>query len=333
MLILTVLLLADLALRRNLVVAMKVNEGRICLSKQLARHLPIQQCEDRFLRASHDFPGSARVHGALGFIYFQIGRFNQAVQEFRASASHNSVEGLYLGLALDEIGLRYRAVQVWRSAGASRYFFSRGESLKKKRSLEVAAQQFEKAILVDPDFDEARIALAGTYIDLAEYDKAEMILDDRVTQISTVRGYFLLGLARYRQGNNLGAEEAYLQALRMDSDNYGAKWWLGHVYWRQKRWKDALEIFRPLSIGSAKGLWAVGAILKRLGDRTAALQSFLNGIDVDPKYMANYLGAADIYEWRDQMEKAIITYEKVLIVEPDNKFVQDKVQALRNGQK
>lgn len=310
--------------------ASRLNAGNSCLIKSLAAGTSIELCGAVLRQVADEAPdnGRARVH--IGLVHFHSGEFQNALSALGVLPD-DAVAGLYFGLSAEALGRREVAIDAWRRVGAGKYFFSHGEAARRSGQLEFAVELYERAILIDRGSEETRLAAAEAHIGLGEYDEVEALLDSAVTK---ERGYELLGLARYRQGQMAGARDAFSRALEIRPGNYMAHWLLGKIYWQWGEWEDALREFEAIAAGQmvvgdhAPPYWAAAAMHEKLGETELALRKFLDGTQADPSYYPNHLSAGRIYLQMGKTAEAMAIYREHLRLYPNNVSVLEALAAM-----
>ncbi len=198
-------------------------------------------------------------------------------------------------------------------------------------SLTEAAQAFQKAIDLDPNYALAYVGLADATQRLSEYStlsqsevlaKAEPLvrkalqLDDRLGE-----AYASLGNLSMMKGDMPAAESAFQRAIEL-SPNYSMAymWYGGFVLGKDKKkgvsvLEKALEL-DPLSDRVNVNL---GYALLTSGRTDEAVERYRRAIEIDPGLPGGYEGMADAYgDTLNQPEEAVRFHRKAIEADPGN---------------
>jgi len=117
-----------------------------------------------------------------------------------------------------------------------------------KDRTQFAAHCFEKAIVIYPQFVEARLKLGTAYMDLGEWDKAEKSLLTTIeAEPRAFNAMFALGEVYLRQNKLNEAEKVLAHGLTIQDQSDLAHFNLARVYWERARGtKDLAEAKSPL---------------------------------------------------------------------------------------
>ena len=91
--------------------------------------------------------------------------------------------------------------------------------LRRRGKLDDAASQYLKAVELKPDYHDARLNLAQTYLHGENYVDALMQAQEVVKQESRWEAYNILGVVLSRLGRRDAAEEAFVEALKLNPDS------------------------------------------------------------------------------------------------------------------
>jgi len=192
--------------------------------------------------------------------------------------------------------------------------FERGETLLAWGKPREAAEQFRKAITLNPSFDQAWAGLGG---------------------------------AASKLGDNKQALDGFSLAIRLNPRNYLARRSLAGVYWREKqpekaelelsrvvrerpdfaearaehgialaglkRYREAISELRAASDQGYRGALAyyyLGLSYTESGDAEHAIEAYQNAVEVDPKFARAYARLALQYRERGELSKARQYYQK-----------------------
>jgi tetratricopeptide (TPR) repeat protein len=165
--------------------------------------------------------------------------------------------------------------------------FCMGRVFQTTGNQEKAAEEFELAVVLDPNSDDAYRGLAEAY------------------------GY--LG----KPGN---AEATYQRAISLRPQYWAGYNWLGAFYYRQARYADAANMFRKvveLSPDNFRGYYNLGAVYVLQGRYAEAIDVLNKSIAVRPTVSA-YINLGTAYFGLRRFEDAARTYEEGLQVDAKN---------------
>ena len=147
-------------------------------------------------------PKNVKAHFLMGKAYIKLGIIDKGIAEFRAAVSINKRDPDVWYQA----GLVYRDLKKYKSAGAG----------------------FRNALILKPNFTEARIALAEVYLEQRQYDKVKNIAIKLAGNKETAsHGQYLLGITALATNQDGQALLALTKSTRADPAN--ARAWLALV--------------------------------------------------------------------------------------------------------
>jgi TolB-like protein/Tfp pilus assembly protein PilF len=212
-----------------------------------------------------------------------------------------------------------RSIAAWNEVilGRKQYYMST------YAALEAAAQHFQKAIELDPNYADAYAALTGTYIRMVKWGmrqrqgSAELIkplvqkalaLDDHLAE-----AHLNAGFVRYIEGDYAGAEERYLHALALSKADVQALTTYGEFLLYQDRPAESLQIFKrglesdPLSIDLIVDIVNASDTLGRYEDGTLWSQHL---IELAPDNIRSYETAGYHYIKLGKLDRAYESFLK-----------------------
>lgn len=130
----------------------------------------------------------------------------------------------------------------------ARKLFERGNDLARKDRDAEAAQIYLQALDLDPDFAEAHLKLALTYIVLGkkkeseeEYKKAAEAYEKHVRRNpKDVKAFFNMGLAYSKLNKPEDAVKAFRQAAKLEPEDSDTQFELGLAYTKVARFQEAV---------------------------------------------------------------------------------------------
>lgn len=245
------------------------------------------------LRAISLRPNDAEAHTALGWTYYQLDRYEDAIQSFRRALQlqPNSLSALsMLGMIYGNLGryaesrdycqkaLRLKPESANVLVDLSRAYFGLGQN-------EAAIEAAKQAVQVDPNSSHAHAQLGLIYVDQGRYEEAAMAFEFS-TSIATefAPGFYDLAWTYYMLGRYEEAEAKYKRALEIDPKHADSYMGLGNLYSENRRYREAVAAFKQAIRLSPKNptiYLALGLCYLSLGDKASMLEVYkaLKGID------------------------------------------------------
>ena len=216
------------------------------------------------------------------------------------------------GLKMGAIGLlmvllALLGTTTWRQAGIYRdnlTFFSHIVSLnpEAQHAHRILSRELTEAGRLEESLAAARIAaeqhpdealsysmIGELLVNLKRLDEAEenfghaLKIDPSAT--NELRILSVLGRASWKWGRLQAAEKYFRRALELDPRNREALKHLAGSYFKQKRYQEALDLYRTLAEvdpDDATTHFNIGASLYYLGQSEAALRNFKRALSLDP---------------------------------------------------
>jgi len=189
------------------------------------------------------------------------------------------------------VGPRTEDFRAYRDYLRGRYL----ERSQEPKRLESAVEYYHKALLLDPDFQAARSALATAYVLLPERDGIPVVEILPYVQAAlegalepgkeTAEGYAASGYFMWLYlWDFRGAEGAFRKAIQMDPVNPLPRQWYAEFLATQRRWDEGLEqVEKALELDplSAPAYLTRGVLLRCAG-REGAARSFRRALELAP---------------------------------------------------
>jgi tetratricopeptide (TPR) repeat protein len=238
------------------------------------------------LRAVSLRPNDAEAHTNLGWTYYQLDRYEDAIQSFRQAVhlQPNSLSALsMLGMIYGNLG-RYtesldycqRALRVKPESAnvlvdLSRAYVGLGQT-------EPAMEAAKKAVQIDPDSSHAHAQLGLIYVDLGRYAEAAIAFEFS-TSIATqyAPGFYDLAWTYYTLGRYEQAEAKYKMALEIDPKHEDSYIGLGDLYSEIGRYQEAIAAFKQairLGAKNPRTYMALAMCYLSLGDKPSMLEVY-----------------------------------------------------------
>jgi tetratricopeptide (TPR) repeat protein len=171
----------------------------------------------------------------------------------------------------------------------------------RKENLNEGVRHLEKATAIYPSFVEAELRLGTTYMDLQQWDKAELALKKTIEiDPKAANAYFALGEIYRRQKKYDQSEKTLQDGLAIESHSAQAHLTLARVYWERvagvkedAQWRPSLE---------------------------KSYQEVKLALDLDPNLANAHLLKGDLYFKVHRAEDALKEFDEYLRLEPKGEF-------------
>lgn len=153
-------------------------------------------------------------------------------------------------------------------------------TLKRLKKPEAAIPQYLKALEIKPDYHDARLNLAQTYIQSENFVDALLQAQEVIKQEARWEAYLLLGIILSNLGRWDAAEEAYIEALKMKTDSWEVYNNLAELLAERGKLRAAKQAYDTASsIAPEDQLtrWNRSLVEFRLGDLDAAYEDYDKG--------------------------------------------------------
>lgn len=108
-----------------------------------------------------------------------------------------------------------RALKTTRGKDEAPLYFARAISYRAEGKKVDAATDLDEAVRADPDFIEARVLLARTYMDLTLWDEALETLDATLKKTQSAEAHWLRGYSLGQKGRKKDSKAAYAAACKL----------------------------------------------------------------------------------------------------------------------
>ncbi len=246
------------------------------------------------------------------------------------------------------------------------YHYQLGRTLYAMNQTQRAAKEFEKAILLKPDYFEASMKLANLYFLVKEHAKSVAILNKCLQQDkANPETFHMLGMNYKEMGDTGRAIYHFQTAIENDPTDFESNLYIANLYAARKK-VIAMDYFaaaiklRP----RAADAWFGRAVFEQsMGLYKSALKDYRKVIDIDPEHYLSYynvgylnfdLGMMDealrnwnyctqmnpgyakafymkglLFEEKGKKQDARLNYKVALELEPENELYLAGMQRLR----
>lgn len=173
----------------------------------------------------------------------------------------------------------------------------------------------KKAISLDSKLEAAKSHLNTVEVVLKTQVQNGPQTSPEVTNLTTK------GIALQNSGDNLGARDAMLSALKLDDKNFVALYTLGIISIALSQNDEAVHYFSK-SIEYhptiAQGYHAKGKLLTDLGRYNEALECYQDGAKVDPLHSGIYINIAALLQFLNRHKEALTTLHQASELIPNH---------------
>jgi len=231
-----------------------------------------------------------------------------------------------------------------------------GVEFANKNENEKAVKEFQKALKIDPENEEAMYNLACTYSDMGEYLKSYELFKTIINKNpKNINAFNNLALMYARQGKYNDALYIYEKGIEHNPDAallYNNR---GNIYFEIGNYVEALKNFKKASdldpiyserlyhlgisnylkeesviddaiknleqlakknMHKAKDIHDLGVAYMERRMYDKAIESFSKAITIDPNYLSAFINLGFAYQYKEDYVKAIQAFEKAIILNP-----------------
>ncbi|KAA0211824.1 MAG: tetratricopeptide repeat protein [Ignavibacteriaceae bacterium] len=284
---------------------------------------------------------SAAAYYGLGNVYFRQRKFDDALTSFQESIKidENFAESYFMiGRILflseqyasaAEAFKKYSQLKPGTQTGNS-YFARTKYALG---DLQEAERLLNEVLKVDPNNALAFKYLGYIEIDKKNYDKALEYFSKVSEDNFETEDYIKLAKIYSEKGDQTKAFQLMDEAKKRDPENPDLYFELGVMQFNAKQYDDALVSFnKNQSIAGKSDATQVykGLIMYTQEKYDDAIAEFEEAIRINDTFTFSYLWLANAYLAKDNKEKALENYEKVLQLDPTNEEAAAQVEKLKN---
>ena len=203
-----------------------------------------------------------------------------------------------------------------------------------KQRPDLAIEQLEKAIQLEPENPELFSTLAQIFYEQARLKDAERLFRKALElDYSHQRSLKGLGFICQQRGEDEEAIYYYYRCLDVAEDP-DAYFNLGILCHQEGRWEDALEHYQrvlPLEPSAAELYENIGSVLANLGRFEEAATNLQRAVQLNPKDSDTHRLLGTIQETLGEIEHARKSYERAVELDPLNSEAQIRLAQLLTG--
>jgi tetratricopeptide (TPR) repeat protein len=198
-------------------------------------------------------------------------------------------------------------------------YFTLGRTQYAMNQTKAAANAYEKAIALNPNFTEAQIKLADLYFVVKEHQKSLDLLN---VALKKEKGnayiYHMLGMNYREMGDTARAIYHYQTAIETDPTDYNSNLYIANLYAAQKK-EIALAYFKAaikLRPTWAEPIFARAVFLQSVGSFKAAMLDYKKVVDLEPSNYLAYYNVGYINYEAGFLDQALNSWDLCLKINP-----------------
>jgi len=207
-----------------------------------------------------------------------------------------------------------------------------GLALAKLGKMRQSIEYFHKALELDPDYAEAYFNLSTAYYRMEQPQIGAEYLQ-RCLELNPNHNKALLrkGELAERRGEIRSATQIYAHYLKNNPADQSIRARLGSLYFQQGLDENAkIELLKAVKkVQNSSIFYQLGVIFHRQGQIKGAASYYKKVLDIDPNHVDALISSGEIFERTGNLREALIHYERAYGLEPENSYVQGKIQKLR----
>ena len=255
----------------------------------------LQRAEQIYQQVLKISPRNADALNLLGFLAYQVGRYEVAVTLITKAIEVDSHQHIfYINLGL-----------VWQDQG----------------ELDKSIEAYHRAIEINPNDSDVYNNLGNALQTRGELDKSIEAYHKAIEINSKdARIYYNLGAAQKKQGELDNAIQTYQRAIEINSEDAEIYNSLGTILQKQKKLDQAIKVYhRALEINSNYGeaFYNLGLALQEQGELDQAIQSYSRALEINPDYSEAYNNLGNTLKEQGKLEDAVLAYQSALRINPD----------------
>ncbi len=209
------------------------------------------------------------------------------------------------------------------------HHFVNGDLLELAGNPQAAAEEYQKALQLNPSLHEARFQLAQILYRLRDLDgsleQAQLLPEDK-TEYLQLKGMLSLSKKDYSQ-----ARQYYLKALELDSADVNTLYALVQLYHRENQVDTAalfLEKMIILTPPNSQSHQQIAEYYFKLGKSEKAISEYNHALELDSANSQALAGLALVYENQRDFRRALDTYLRLQALPTSNLMLSQKIIGL-----
>ena len=289
----------------------------------------LQRAEQIYQQVLKISPRNADALNLLGFLAYQVGRYEVAVTLITKAIevdSHQHIFYINLGLVWQDQGELDKSIEAYHRAieinpNDSDVYNNLGNTLQAQGELDKSIEAYHRAIEINPNDSDVYNNLGNALQTRGELDKSIEAYHKAIEINSKdARIYYNLGAAQKKQGELDNAIQTYQRAIEINSEDAEIYNSLGTILQKQKKLDQAIKVYhRALEINSNYGeaFYNLGLALQEQGELDQAIQSYSRALEINPDYSEAYNNLGNTLKEQGKLEDAVLAYQSALRINPD----------------
>ncbi len=220
----------------------------------------------------------------------------------------------------EDLSLWEKAVQ--DAPDSFRVRYNLGSAYRLEKDYKKAAEQFERAIKLNPKYIDAYSSLAKTYYDQGKIEDAKRILQNSLN-IAPEEPKVYLNLANTFRVCNEDEIAINLinRAIELDPNNPQCYLKLGAIYGEMKNYKSAIESFNKmidLDANNPKGYSNLANALRLNGNLSEAVENYKKAIRLNPDDFSSHFNLGGLYFKIGEPERAVGEFKRAKSINPES---------------
>lgn len=264
--------------------------------------------------------------GSMVFVDFSIDSIKEIdvdkLFEIKENNYHLKDPGDLDEKTLDFIKEYYSSFRVIENIGLNHNIHNNlGIILDRLERYEEAILEFQKALELDPGYNDVRNNLAVTFFRMERTEESIKQLEETIKiDPACAEAHSNLGNIYAHSGRWTEALKEMGEAIKLKPGFAGAHNNLGNIYAEQEKTEEALIEFQeairldpdnPLSHNN------LGNMLAGLGNHEEAVREFETALELNPEFTEAYQGAGNSYYELGNFNRAVLAWVNAVHLEPD----------------
>lgn len=177
------------------------------------------------------------------------------------------------------------------------------------------------------DAGEMKTAQALTHYYLSEDETAKAVAKEAIAENKSLsHPYEVLGYIAYNENDTKQAIRHFLEAVKVDDNNFRAHWMTGHCWFELDDLDSARESYRKAVMIQpffANAWFSLGKVYLVQNEIQHSYQCFYKCLSVNPRMWDCYFTQADYYLGHRNYENAIASCKRILELSPDEEVLAE----------
>jgi tetratricopeptide (TPR) repeat protein len=248
-------------------------------------------------------------------------------EEMQKSVDSHGKDELFFYFGIRYINFKTydKAIEIWKRY-LKKYpqdydaYYYLGITYQSLRAYKKAIDSYRMTISLEPKHYKAHLKMADTYreagnaIQSIAYYKQAIELN-QIDEQKSENYYWLVRIGNL-YSNNEEAEIYYRKAIKFNPQKYSAYFNLANNYRDQKRYDEAIELYKQSVEFDPHGYYNLANAYKSLTKYKKAIWAYQKAIEFDPNHDKAYVNMGNTYGTLEKQRKALTSHEKALEINP-----------------